>query len=352
MAYDPFRRGPFPAGVRTVHLVDGVRGARRLAVELWYPAADVYAGQDVTEGTRDTYQLIPGFPQAPQDAVRDAAPRAGRFPLVAFSHGYGGHRRQSTFFCTHLASHGYVVVSPDHAGNTVLDALQAIMGGKPREPRAQLEEFVAARPADVIFMLDQVLAGAVDDLGARVDGQRIGMAGHSFGGWTALAVTARDRRIRAALPIAPAGGTAPIGSDILGGALDFAWGRDVPTLFLVAEYDSVLPLPGMHELHRRTQASKRLVILQDADHLHFCDNVEQVHEMFRSMPLDPLFADAVKQIKPIGELCPGAHAHEFVRGLGLAHMDAVLRGDEAAAGFLAGDVTAALAARGVRALAV
>src|SRR5262245_5736502 len=352
MAYDPFRRGPLPAGVRTVQLVDGGRGGRRLSVELWYPATDAYAGQDLTDATRDTYQLIPGFPSTPQDAVRDATPRAGRFPLVGFSHGYGGHRRQSTFLCTHLASHGYVVVSADHAGNTVLDALQAFTSGASREPRAQLEEFVVARPADVTFMLDQVLGGGVDHLGALLDVERVGMTGHSFGGWTTLAVTARDRRIRAALPLAPAGGAAPIGSDILGRALDFAWGRDVPTLFLVAEFDSVLPLPGMHELHRRTQASKRMVVLKDADHLHFCDNVEQVHEMFRSMPLDPLFADAVKGIKPIGELCSGARAHDFVRGLGLAHLEAALRGDEAAAAFLAGDVGAALAARGVQAQVV
>ena len=348
MGYDPFRRGPFPAGVRTIHVVDGTRGGRRLAVELWYPAADAHAGQDVAAATRDSYQLIPGFPSTPQDAVRDAAPRAGRFPLVAFSHGYGGHRRQSTFFCTHLASHGYVVVSADHTGNTVLDALRAFMSGTPQDPRAQLEQSVDLRPADVVFVLDQVLAGAVDGVGGSVDAARIGMSGHSFGGWTTLAVTARDRRVRAALPLAPAGGAAPVGSDILGRALDFRWGRDVPTLFLVAEYDSILPLPGMHELHGRTQAHKRMVVLKDADHLHFCDNVEQVHEMFRTMPADPLFAEAVKQIKPIGELCPGAHAHEFVRALGLAHMDAVLKGDEEAVDFLTGDVGAALAARGVR----
>ena len=29
---------------------------------------------------------------------------------MAFSHGFGGHRRQTTHFCIHLASHGYVVV--------------------------------------------------------------------------------------------------------------------------------------------------------------------------------------------------------------------------------------------------
>jgi hypothetical protein len=40
-----------------------------------------------------------------------------------FSHGYGAHRRQSTFFCTHLLSHGYVVAM-DHTGNTVFETIR------------------------------------------------------------------------------------------------------------------------------------------------------------------------------------------------------------------------------------
>ena len=345
MRYDPFRRGPLPAGVRTLDLVDEVREGRRLAVEVWYPAADAYAGRDVAA---DTFELIPGFASLTQDAVRDAVPRAGRWPLVAFSHGYTGHRRQSTFLCTHLASHGYVVASADHTGNTVLDAVQAMMTGQRPDPATTLRDSAATRPADVMFAIDRVLDGAAADLGAHVDAGRIGMAGHSFGGWTTLAVTARDRRIRAALPLAPAGGENPIGANVLGELLDFAWGRDVPTLFLVADQDNVLPLPGMHQLHGRTQASKQMVILGDADHLHFCDNVEQVHELFRTMPSYPLFAAVVKNIRPIGELCPGAHAHDLVRGLGLAHMDAVLKADERAAALLGGDVQAVMAERGVR----
>ena len=348
MAYDPFRRGPFPAGVRTLQLADEARGGRLLPVEIWYPAGDAHAGQDVAEGTRDHYELVPGFPPMPQDAVRDAAPRPGRWPLVAFSHGYTGHRRQSTFLCTHLASHGYVVVSADHTGNTSLDALDAMMSGRRPDPGAILRVFVAVRPADVTFVLDRILEGAADGLTALIDAGRIGMAGHSFGGWTTLAVTARDHRIRAALPLAPAGGAVSVGAEVLRDALDFAWRRDVPTLFVVADQDNVLPLPGMHELHRRTQASKKMVILQDADHLHFCDNVEQAHEMFRLMPVDPLFAEVVKRIRPITELCPGAHAHDLVRGLGLAHMDATLKGDESAARLLGGDVRALMAERGVR----
>ncbi|GAC1658462.1 MAG: hypothetical protein NVS9B15_20210 [Acidobacteriaceae bacterium] len=39
----------------------------------------------------------------------------GPFPLIVFSHSTGGGRRQSTFLCEHLASHGYVVAALDHS---------------------------------------------------------------------------------------------------------------------------------------------------------------------------------------------------------------------------------------------
>jgi hypothetical protein len=132
-------------------------------------------------------------------------------------------------------------------------------------------------------------------------------------------------------------------------ALDFAWGREVPTLYLVAERDTLLPLDGMHELLGRTPgARKRMVVLENADHMHFCDNPEQVHEMFRMMPPPGAFEAVARRVPPITELCPGDHAHEMVRGLGLAHMDAALKADESAAELLAGDLRALLAARGVR----
>lgn len=348
MAYDPFRRGRFPAGVRTVQLTDAARDGRSLPVEVWYPAAARHAGEDLNERTRDAYTLIPGFPAMPQDAVRDAAPAPGRFPLVAFSHGYAGHRRQSTFLATHLASHGYVVVAADHTGNTVLDTVEAMLGGRRPDPPAVLRAFVVARPADVTFVLDRVLGGAAGEIGDLVDPDRIGMSGHSFGGWTTLAVTARDTRIRAALALAPAGGGSPVGAEVLGAALDLGWRRDVPTLFVVADQDNVLPLAGMHDLFARTRATKRMVVLRDADHIHFCDDVERAHEMFRTVPGDPLFEPIRARMRPIEQLAPGRHAHDVVRGLGLAHLDATLKGDAPAGRFLAGDLGAVMAARGVR----
>jgi hypothetical protein len=55
----------------------------------------------------------------------------------------------------------------------------------------------------------------------------------------------------------------------------------------------------------------------------------------------------VAATRPITELCGGDTAHTFVRGLTLAHLDATLRKDRAAARFLAGDLGAVLAARGI-----
>jgi pimeloyl-ACP methyl ester carboxylesterase len=179
-----------------------------------------------------------------------------------------------------------------------------------------------------------------------IDAERIGMSGHSFGGWTTLMVAGRDRRIRAALPLAPAGGWSPLPSRPLTDALDFAWGRDVPTLFLVADSDTILPLRGMHELLARTSSTKQMVILANADHMHFCDQIEQIHELFRMMP-PPIFDQVVHAIKPITELSAPEGAYRFTRGLGLAHMDAHLRGVEPAARFLAGDLIDVLRSQGV-----
>ena len=332
MSYDPFRRGPLPAGVRTVTGADATRG-RRLRIEIWYPATEAYAGQDTADVTRDTWSM--GDVRFAQDAVRNATPRAGPFPLVAFSHGSGGHRRQSTFLCTHLASHGYVVAAVDHVGNTTADM--------PAAPdRADIAAWIAHRPTDVRWMVDTVVGESTTDLAHVVDVGRIGVAGHSFGGWTALEVTARDRRIRATLALAP-GGIADPPPGVIRMPMSFDRGRDVPTLFLAAERDALIPLDQLRQLVARIASTKKMVVLRNADHFHFCDRVEEVHETFRRMP----HVDGTPRLPPIGELCAERCGHLFVRGLGLAHMDTFLKRVPAAADFLAGDLAATLRMHGV-----
>ena len=90
-----------------------------------------------------------------------------------------------------------------------------------------------------------------------------------------------------------------------------------------------------------------MVILRRADHLHFLDLVEQEHEAARTMSWGGKLAWIPKEMRPISELCSGEQAHLFVRGLALAHMDAVLSRKDVAERFLNGDLETALAQRGV-----
>jgi dienelactone hydrolase len=354
--YDPFSRGPFAVGVRTFSLTDASRD-RTLPLELWYPATAAHAGEDLDPERQDEYQAFAAAPATKQAAVRDAEGRPGELPLILFSHGYGGERRQTTHFCTHLASHGYAVASMDHIGNTMADTFEAAQsGGAVPDPADAIAKFVAARPLDAIFVLDSILDGA---LPFTIDAQRIGMTGHSFGGWTTLETAARDARIRATLPLAPAGGGGAMDDETapnpLKDDLSLDWDRPVPTLFLVADLDTILPLPGMRDLIERTPAPCRAVALENSDHFHFCDAVEQAHDMFKTMaPLmiqaqaDPEKAMAAfSAMKSSGELCPGEHAYTMIQGLGLAHFDAYVRDVAAAADFLSPDLASILAARGI-----
>jgi hypothetical protein len=55
----------------------------------------------------------------------------------------------------------------------------------------------------------------------------------------------------------------------------------------------------------------------------------------------------LKEMRPITELCSAEQAHLFVRGLTLSHLDSTLKQQKHAQRFLAGDLKAELAKRGV-----
>jgi hypothetical protein len=103
----------------------------------------------------------------------------------------------------------------------------------------------------------------------------------------------------------------------------------------------------MYELFERTPGTKRLIILRRADHAHFIDNVEEVHETVRKMPWTGELAWIAEEMRPIAGFCSGEQAHLFARGLTLCHMDAVLKPHEEAQRFLGSDIGAELAERGV-----
>jgi len=102
---------------------------------------------------------------------------------MVFSHGNSGIRYQSIFLTEHLASRGWVVVAPDHEGNTAFDMDTARWG-----------ELAVRRPTDLSQSFDwlvDTLSASGADLDGCVDGtQGFAVVGHSFGGYTAVAITA------------------------------------------------------------------------------------------------------------------------------------------------------------------
>jgi dienelactone hydrolase len=349
---DPFQRGPHPVGVITRELADSGRNGRRITVELWYPADRAHHGQDLAQASQDEYPLFGGF-KVRQEAVRDAAPLASRTPQACalFSHGFAGHRRQSTFFCAHLASHGYLVIAPDHAGNTMVDMVNLAMSlgpaQMPADPEALLGSYVFDRPRDLGLCLDAVASGEFEtQVGVADLSSGVAATGHSFGGWTSLVMAARDPRVRAVLPMAPAGGPGPLWALALERELTFEFAGGVQTLYLAAQRDTLLPLTGVEQMFLRTPDPVRMFVLENADHMHFCDRVERSHEFFRNMPQVGPFGAVAKHTPPMSELTPGVHGHQFAKALGLAHLDAVIKGDPLAQKFLE-DPLARLAARGV-----
>ena len=363
MKYSPDQRGPHPVGVKSEIWADNSRD-RNLPVMIWYPARKDYQGKDLNPEFQDRFVpqwlavIDPDTEAATQTAVRDAIPAKINTPLVLSVHGWAGFKEEATFVGTHLASHGYTVVSPDVIGSTYADVDAFFTSQEPLGEAQALENHLSGicdlRRYDIPFLIDM----AAEKL--NVDASAVGITGASFGGWTSLGAPEWDERIAASVPQCPGGGRSfvlPTNRNVLHHHLNFNWKKPVPTLMVVADRDSLLPLDGQLDLLRQIPSEeKSMVILADADHNHFVDDIdagqqwlkEYVERIARIYPNGPgNWPLAVGLVVPQEELCPGAHAHFALRSLILAHMDAHIRGVQDAAAFLNGPIDAFMADHGV-----
>jgi predicted dienelactone hydrolase len=205
-----------------------VMGGRTLVVQAWLPSSGVAAPVPITslevEPVRARYEaLLAAAPSCPSRMLplTSDPPVAGALPLVLISHCHACTRLSNATTAVRLASHGFVAVSVEHAGDTLWELLDGVEA--PLDT-AELE----LRTGDVRVVLDAIAAGTTP---VTADLTRIGVLGHSMGAVTAGRVAEVDARVSAAAALC-----APVENPLIAGVT--LANIDVPLLFVVAQEDN------------------------------------------------------------------------------------------------------------------
>ncbi len=159
-------------------------GNRILSVRFWYPAKTT--SKAASENYR--HEMKP-FGQEPLiinyqgRAIADAAPLSGqKFPIIIMSHGFGGWNTQFSDLGEHLATHGYVVASIDHADQRVEGVPSFLLS---------FGNVLTSRMLDQRQILNKILGQAALETGPfiQIDPEQVGLIGYSMGGYGALAAS-------------------------------------------------------------------------------------------------------------------------------------------------------------------
>ncbi len=246
-------------------------------------------------------------------------------PVVLFSHGLGGSRENNPYLGKHWAARGYVAVFLQHAGsddsvwkNTPLAQRMAAM------TRAASAQNLVLRVQDVAVVLDQLAEWDKEEghaLRGRLDLQRVGMSGHSFGAQTTQAVSGQslaiggqrftDARIKAAIAFSP---NAPQRGDAKTafGSVKIPWlvmtgTKDTSPIGNATVESRLAVFPAL------PAGDKYELVLDKAEHSAFGDR--------------PLPGESEKR---------NPNHHRVILALSTAFWDAYLRGDAAAKTWLIG----------------
>ena len=292
---DPGAPGPYPVGVTqiTFQRPSTTTGEPRiLKAVIWYPAAAGAANES---------------PDATYKGVMDAqlSPDGGPFPIIMFSHGSGGTPLQSTFYTSHLASQGFVVVAPPHPGNTIGDCF-------PCADMKALADSLLNRPDDITFVLDSMLKlndDASSPFHGALDGTRVGMSGHSFGGLTTLQLAGRGTT-----PFAAALAMAPPAAAVVGNRNP----SNIPIMLMGGGEDTTCPLGPQEAYYNALNGSEPhfLVVFPRGGHTAYTDPCVPL--------IDTCGPNAIDQTK----------AHELIDFYATAFFKTYVAGDKSYAAYL------------------
>jgi predicted dienelactone hydrolase len=157
---------------------------RPVEIVLWYPSQE---GNPICQETvwKEPHVVVEGIIQE------------GKHPLIVFSHGWEGEKREQMWLAKKLVEQGYIVAAVDHFGNT----------WKNPSPNYPWEQ----RPADISSAVDYLMENP--SLQSYIDPERIGFVGFSMGGLTGIWLAGgeievksfKDPRFKAYFLMAPRG---------------------------------------------------------------------------------------------------------------------------------------------------
>lgn len=257
-----------------------------------------FAGQEVTFGVLACYPTTANNPRpdyplptgkvVPHMQTESDAPlfadASARYPVIAFSHGYGGSPLDNDylFAITVFASYGYVVIAPFH-GDLRFSNIDITNLSNAIALASNVNNFTALqalRPLSISAALDLVLAHP--QWQGHIDATQIGGWGASMGGETMLLLggaglttsyfdlgaswkqVTHDARIKAAVgyvpyfgqPILPAFGSDQHGLD----------GVNLPFLGISGTADTVAPIVETEAGMSRLTGIRELVALRGVTH--------------------------------------------------------------------------------------
>jgi dienelactone hydrolase len=226
--------------------------------------------------------------------LSDSSPgRATPLPLIVFSHGLGGSRNGYSYIGRYLAARGYIVLHTQHEGSDRSIWSANIFSLYSNMQSATRETHAIDRVLDVQFSIGEILNQ--ETWRKRIDSQRIGVAGHSYGANTVLLLSGAkidrmntplvDPRIKAALIIS----APPFHGE---GAMQPILGKiKIPNLHITGTED-IIRVPGYRStledrlavfeatgvqlsLQEQHTAEKRLVVFRGGTHSVFTDRTDR-----------------------------------------------------------------------------
>lgn len=261
-----------------IESINGVKSA------VWYPS----------ESTAQSFDYGGGFKG---EISKNGKPKngCGKFPLVVFSHGFAGCGTQSIFFTEELARRGYVVIAPDHK-----DAICSVDGSLPTfaknqpsllDPKSWSQSSYIERRDDIKNIINGAMSGYLKNI---IDKEKIALAGHSLGGYTALGLAGgwdnwKDSRIKAVLLLSPY--TLPFTLN------DTLKKVEVPVMYQGADFDiGITPfIEGKDGAYTKTNSTKYFVKLKGGNHFIWtnlqCSGQTSVRNCINSKPEAKLIND-------------------------------------------------------------